>query len=73
MTNQQPDNAQLTIESCVATCAAQNFTVAAAEYSVGQSFNHLGLSLNVFIIRFNAVSHNLGSNALNINVIFSLW
>jgi hypothetical protein len=49
MTNQQPDNAHLTIESCVATCAAQNFTVAAAEYSVGQSFNHLGLSLNVFV------------------------
>ncbi|KAF7333204.1 hypothetical protein MVEN_02386300 [Mycena venus] len=31
--NQQPDNAQLTIESCVKTCSAQNFTVAAAEFS----------------------------------------
>ncbi|KAJ7325873.1 copper radical oxidase [Mycena albidolilacea] len=31
--SQQPDNAQLTIESCVKTCSAQNFTVAAAEFS----------------------------------------
>ncbi|KAF8169415.1 copper radical oxidase [Mycena galopus ATCC 62051] len=31
--NQQPENAQLTIESCVNICSAQNLTVAAAEYS----------------------------------------
>ncbi|KAJ7017911.1 copper radical oxidase [Mycena alexandri] len=34
VTNQQPDNAQLTIESCVQTCSTQNFTVAAAEFGV---------------------------------------
>ncbi|KAJ6479618.1 copper radical oxidase [Mycena sanguinolenta] len=31
--NEQPDNAKLTIESCVQACSASNFTVAAAEYS----------------------------------------
>ncbi|KAJ6574202.1 copper radical oxidase [Mycena capillaripes] len=32
--NQEPDNTQLTIESCVSTCSGQNFTVAAAEFGV---------------------------------------
>ncbi|KAJ6556620.1 copper radical oxidase, partial [Mycena vulgaris] len=31
--NEQPDNTKLTIESCVSTCSAQNFQVAAAEFS----------------------------------------
>ncbi|KAJ7758795.1 copper radical oxidase [Mycena maculata] len=32
--NEEPDDTELTIESCVSTCSAQNFTVASAEYSV---------------------------------------
>ncbi|KAJ7659257.1 copper radical oxidase [Mycena polygramma] len=32
--NQEPDNAKLTMESCVQTCSAQNFTVATAEFGV---------------------------------------
>ena len=32
--NQQPDNQQLTIESCIATCSAAGYTVAGMEYSV---------------------------------------
>ncbi|KAJ7807368.1 copper radical oxidase [Mycena olivaceomarginata] len=32
--NQEPDNTQLTIESCVSICSGQNFTVAAAEFGV---------------------------------------
>ncbi|KAJ7720041.1 hypothetical protein B0H16DRAFT_1793954 [Mycena metata] len=34
ISNEQPDNAQLTIQSCVQACSSQNFTVAAAEYGV---------------------------------------
>ncbi|KAJ7113633.1 copper radical oxidase [Mycena epipterygia] len=32
--NQQPDNTNLTMESCVSTCIAQNFTVASGEFGV---------------------------------------
>ncbi|KAJ7323283.1 copper radical oxidase [Mycena albidolilacea] len=32
--DQEPDNTQLTIESCVSICSGQNFTVAAAEFGV---------------------------------------
>ncbi|KAJ7119891.1 glyoxal oxidase N-terminus-domain-containing protein [Mycena crocata] len=31
--NQEPDDAKLTIDSCVDTCKAQNFTLAAAEFA----------------------------------------
>jgi hypothetical protein len=31
---ESPDNSALTVQSCIATCAGQNYTVAGLEYSV---------------------------------------
>ncbi|KAJ7310745.1 copper radical oxidase [Mycena albidolilacea] len=39
--NQEPDNTQLTIDSCVSTCSGQSFTVAAAEFGVSIGFYYL--------------------------------
>jgi hypothetical protein len=39
LATQLADNVNLTMESCIASCAAQNFTIAAGEFSVGKSLS----------------------------------
>lgn len=49
----EADNANLTMESCVASCDAQNFTIAGGEFSVRVIF--VLLAFTISLTRFNAV------------------